>query len=56
MPGCSQPSGISVKRWRQSTNGYAKAHHLHVPNIEYVLWAIILGLVVPEHHRRALKS
>ena len=30
----------------QSANGYAKAHHLHLPNIEYVLWAILIGLAV----------
>jgi len=30
----------------QSANGYAKAHHVHVPNIEYVLWAILIGLAV----------
>src|SRR5438094_6640976 len=25
---------------------YGKAHHLALPNIEYVLWAIIFGLIV----------
>ena len=30
----------------QSVNFYAKSHHLHVPNIEYVLWAILIGLAV----------
>jgi len=25
---------------------YGKAHHLTLPNIEYVLWAILLGLVI----------
>src|SRR5467141_4108943 len=25
---------------------YGKAHHLALPNIEYVLWAILLGLVI----------
>ena len=25
---------------------YAKAHHLVIPNIEYVLWAILIGLVI----------
>jgi uncharacterized integral membrane protein (TIGR00698 family) len=25
---------------------YAKAHHLTIPNIEYVLWAILIGLVL----------
>ena len=30
----------------QSVNAYGKAHHLHLPNIEYVLWAILIGLAV----------
>jgi uncharacterized integral membrane protein (TIGR00698 family) len=30
----------------QSISAYAKAHHLHIPNIEYVLWAILIGLVI----------
>ena len=30
----------------QSVNAYGKAHHLHFPNIEYVLWAILIGLAV----------
>jgi len=30
----------------QSVAAYAKAHHLHLPNIEYVLWAIVFGMVV----------
>lgn len=30
----------------QSISGYAKAHHMHVPNIEYVLWAILFGLII----------
>jgi uncharacterized integral membrane protein (TIGR00698 family) len=25
---------------------YAKSHQLHLPNIEYVLWAILIGLVI----------
>ena len=25
---------------------YGKAHHLALPNIEYVLWAIVIGLVI----------
>ena len=25
---------------------YGKSHHLTLPNIEYVLWAILIGLVV----------
>jgi uncharacterized integral membrane protein (TIGR00698 family) len=30
----------------QSISAYAKAHHMHLPNIEYVLWAILIGLVI----------
>jgi uncharacterized integral membrane protein (TIGR00698 family) len=30
----------------QSLSAYAKAHHLHIPNVEYVLWAILIGLVI----------
>ena len=30
----------------QSVAMYAKVHHLHLPNIEYVLWAIVFGMVV----------
>src|SRR5438046_8870039 len=25
---------------------YGKAHHLALPNIEYVLWAIVFGLII----------
>lgn len=38
--------GLAGKFLEQSINGYAKAHHLVIPNIEYVLWAIALGLIV----------
>src|ERR1700691_2153660 len=30
----------------QSIARYGKAHHLTLPNIEYVLWAILIGLVI----------
>jgi uncharacterized integral membrane protein (TIGR00698 family) len=30
----------------QSITRYSKAHHLVVPNIEYVLWAIAIGLLI----------
>jgi uncharacterized integral membrane protein (TIGR00698 family) len=30
----------------QSIAHYGKAHHLVLPNIEYVLWAILIGLVI----------
>jgi hypothetical protein len=29
---------------------YAKLHHLHLPNIEYVLWAIVFGMVISNTH------
>jgi len=38
--------GYLGKFIEQSINAYAKAHHLTIPNIEYVLWAILIGLVV----------
>jgi uncharacterized integral membrane protein (TIGR00698 family) len=38
--------GFSGKLIEQSINAYGKANHLALPNIEYVLWAIIIGLIV----------
>jgi uncharacterized integral membrane protein (TIGR00698 family) len=38
--------GLGGKLLEQHINGYAKAHHKVFPNIEYVLWAIVLGLIV----------
>src|SRR5271157_4272846 len=38
--------GYLGKFIEQSISAYAKANHLHLPNIEYVLWAILIGLVV----------
>jgi len=38
--------GFAGKVTEQSIAGYGKAHHLTLPNIEYVLWAIGFGLVV----------
>jgi uncharacterized integral membrane protein (TIGR00698 family) len=38
--------GYAGKFIEQSIAAYGKAHHLHLPNIEYVLWAILIGLVV----------
>src|SRR5215470_18984638 len=38
--------GFSGKLIEQTINGYGKAHHLALPNIEYVLWAIVIGLVI----------
>jgi uncharacterized integral membrane protein (TIGR00698 family) len=38
--------GYLGKLIEHSINSYAKAHHLTIPNIEYVLWAILIGLAV----------
>jgi uncharacterized integral membrane protein (TIGR00698 family) len=38
--------GYSAKILERSVNGYAKTHHWTFPNIEYVLWAILIGLVI----------
>ena len=38
--------GYAGKLTEQLINGYGKAHHLALPNIEYVLWAIVFGLIV----------
>jgi uncharacterized integral membrane protein (TIGR00698 family) len=38
--------GYAGKLTEQSIARYAKANHLVLPNIEYVLWAIIFGLIV----------
>jgi uncharacterized integral membrane protein (TIGR00698 family) len=38
--------GYGGKLIEQSINGYTKAHHIPFPNIEYVLWAIVIGLII----------
>jgi uncharacterized integral membrane protein (TIGR00698 family) len=38
--------GFAGKRAEALVKAYGHAHHLALPNIEYVLWAIALGLVV----------
>jgi uncharacterized integral membrane protein (TIGR00698 family) len=38
--------GLAGKWLEQSIARYGKAHHLVLPNIEYVLWAILIGLVI----------
>src|SRR5271157_5060125 len=38
--------GYAGKFIEQSIAHYGKAHHLALPNIEYVLWAILLGLAI----------
>jgi uncharacterized integral membrane protein (TIGR00698 family) len=37
--------GYAGKFIEQSVASYGKAHHRVLPNIEYVLWAILIGLV-----------
>jgi uncharacterized integral membrane protein (TIGR00698 family) len=38
--------GFAGKVIEKSVNTYAKVHHLTFPNVEYVLWAILIGLVI----------
>jgi uncharacterized integral membrane protein (TIGR00698 family) len=38
--------GYAGKFIEQSITAYVKAHHTTFPNIEYVLWAILIGLVI----------
>lgn len=38
--------GYAGKIIERSIAAYGKSHHLTLPNIEYVLWAILIGLVI----------
>lgn len=38
--------GFLGKLIEQSISVYGKAHHLRLPNIEYVLWAILIGVLI----------
>jgi uncharacterized integral membrane protein (TIGR00698 family) len=38
--------GYAGKFIEQSIAAYTKAHHITFPNIEYVLWAIVIGLII----------
>ena len=38
--------GYAGKIIERSIVTYGKAHHLTLPNIEYVLWAIVIGLLI----------
>ena len=38
--------GVAGKLLEKGINTQAKAHHWAFPNIEYVLWAILIGLVI----------
>jgi uncharacterized integral membrane protein (TIGR00698 family) len=48
LPGVLLLAGIGYagKVLEHSLNAYAKAHHWTFPNIEYVLWSIIIGLLI----------
>lgn len=48
VPGVLLLAGIGYagKLLEHSVNAYAKAHHWTFPNIEYVLWAIVIGLII----------
>src|SRR5258707_1834837 len=38
--------GYAGKLLEKNVGAYAKAHHWTFPNIEYVLWAILIGLSI----------
>src|SRR6478736_4842869 len=38
--------GYAGKFIEQSIAAYTKSHHITFPNIEYVLWAIVIGLLI----------
>lgn len=38
--------GYAGRMIERSIANYGKAHHLALPNIEYVLWAIVIGLLI----------
>ena len=38
--------GLAGKFIEQSIAAYTKARHIPFPNIEYVLWAIVIGLLI----------
>ena len=44
--------GYAGRIIERSIATYGKTHHLTLPNIEYVLWAIIIGLRHRQHRRR----
>jgi uncharacterized integral membrane protein (TIGR00698 family) len=48
LPGIALLAAIGFvgKLLEKNINAYAKAHHLPFPNIEYVLWAILIGLII----------
>jgi uncharacterized integral membrane protein (TIGR00698 family) len=54
--------GLAGKFIEQSITSFGRAHQMTLPNIEYVLWAIIFGLIVsntvgvPEVFRRGVET
>jgi uncharacterized integral membrane protein (TIGR00698 family) len=38
--------GYAGKLIEQTISAYGKANHIALPNIEYVLWAIVIGLII----------
>jgi uncharacterized integral membrane protein (TIGR00698 family) len=48
LPGIALLAGIGYlgKLAELGVGGYVKANHLPIPNIEYVLWAILFGLAI----------
>ena len=38
--------GFAGKLLEKNINAYTKANHITFPNIEYVLWAILIGLII----------
>src|SRR5689334_5564414 len=48
LPGIFLLAGIGylAKLTESAIARYGKAHQVHLPNIEYVLWAIIYGLII----------
>jgi uncharacterized integral membrane protein (TIGR00698 family) len=54
--------GFAGKVTEQSITSFGRSHHMTLPNIEYVLWAIIFGLIVsntvgvPEMFRRGVET
>src|SRR5262249_12501842 len=48
VPGVLLVAGVGYagKLLEANVGKYAKAHHWTFPNIEYVLWAILIGLVI----------
>jgi uncharacterized integral membrane protein (TIGR00698 family) len=48
IPGIALLAAIGYlgKLTEQAIAAYGKAHHLALPNVEYVLWAILFGLII----------